>query len=281
MAATAPLILLTGAAGFVGRQVLQELGKRNCRVRVVARESKTGRILQSTAIEKIIATPDLWSESAAWCADVCRDVDTVINVAWYAEPGEYLQSPKNRDCLSGTLRLAQGATQAKVRRFVGIGTCFEYDLSAGHLSIQTALRPTTPYAEAKVGAFMALSQYLPQHGVEFVWCRLFYLYGEGEDERRLIPYLRARLRAGEPAELTRGEHIRDYLDVRDAGRMIVEAALGTVQGPVNICSGIPTTIRQLAERIADEYGRRDLLRFGARPNNLVDPPCVVGVRAAS
>jgi dTDP-6-deoxy-L-talose 4-dehydrogenase (NAD+) len=63
--------------------------------------------------------------------------------------------------------------------------------------------------------------------------------------------------------------------------MIVEAALGTVQGPINICSGVPMTIRQLAERIADEYGRRDLLRFGARPNNLVDPPCVVGVRAAS
>jgi dTDP-6-deoxy-L-talose 4-dehydrogenase (NAD+) len=41
------------------------------------------------------------------------------------------------------------------------------------------------------------------------------------------------------------------------------------------------TVRELAERIADEYGRRDLLRFGARPDNLVDPPCVVGVRAAN
>ena len=179
------------------------------------------------------------------------------------------------------MRLAQGAAQAKVRRFVGIGTCFEYDLSVGHLSVETALQPSTPYAEAKAAAFTALSRSLPQQGVEFAWCRLFYLYGEGEDERRLVPYLRARLRAGEPAELTSGKQIRDYLDVRDAGRMIVEAALGTVQGPVNICSGIPTTIRQLAERIADEYGRRDLLRFGARPDNLVDPPCIVGVRAVS
>jgi len=60
--------------------------------------------------------------------------------------------------------------------------------------------------------------------------------------------------------------------------MIVETAFSAVQGPVNICSGLPTTIRQLAEQIADEYGRRDLLRFGVRPDNLVDPPCVVGVR---
>ena len=45
--------------------------------------------------------------------------------------------------------------------------------------------------------------------------------------------------------------------------MIADAALGTAQGPINICSGVPITVRELAERIADEYGRRDLLRFCA------------------
>ena len=281
MAAAATLILLTGATGFVGRQVLRELGTRNCKVRLIVRDGSQSRIAQSSAIDAVIVTADLWSESVAWCADVCRDVDSVIHVAWYAEPGQYLQSPKNLECLAGTLRLAQGASQAKVRRFVGIGTCFEYDLSAGYLTVATPLRPSTPYAAAKAAAFMALSQYLPQQGVEFTWCRLFYLYGEGEDERRLVPYLRAKLSADEPADLSSGSQIRDYLDVREAGRMLVEKALGAGQGPVNICSGTPVTVRALAERIADEYGRRDLLRFGARPDSLVDPPCVVGVRAAN
>jgi dTDP-6-deoxy-L-talose 4-dehydrogenase (NAD+) len=281
MAAAVPLILLTGATGFVGRQVLRELGKRNCKVRLIVRDGSQSHIAPSNAIDAVIATADLWFESVAWCADVCRGVDSVIHVAWYAEPGQYLQSPKNLECLAGTLRLAQGASQAKVRRFVGIGTCFEYDLSAGYLTVATPLRPSTPYAAAKAAVFMALSQYLPQQGVEFTWCRLFYLYGEGEDERRLVPYLRAKLSAGEPADLSSGTQIRDYLDVREAGRMLVEQALGAGQGPVNICSGTPVTVRELAERIADEYGRRDLLRFGARPDNLVDPPCVVGVRAAN
>ena len=281
MAAAAPLILLTGATGFVGRQVLRELGKRNCKVRLIVRDGSQSRIAQSNAIEAVIATADLWSESVAWCADVCRDVDSVIHVAWYAEPGQYLASPKNLECLAGTLRLAQGASRAKVRRFVGVGTCFEYDLGAGYLSVATPLRPSTPYAAAKAAAFMALSQYLPQQGVEFAWCRLFYLYGEDEDDRRLVPYLRAKLSAGEPADLSSGSQLRDYLDVGEAGRMIVEHALGPARGPVNICSGTPVTVRELAERIADEYGRRDLLRFGARPDNPVDPPCVVGLRAAN
>ena len=207
-----------------------------------------------------------------------EDIDTVIHAAWYAEPGQYLQSPKNLDCLQGTLNMAKGAAQAGVRRFVGIGTCFEYDLSHGMLSIETPLKPMTPYAGAKAAAFMALSQCLPAQTVEFVWCRLFYLYGEGEDTRRLVPYLRAKLAAGVPAELTSGNQIRDFIDVSEAGRLITEAALSTKQGPINICSGIPITIRQLAETIADEYARRDLLKYGVRPDNLIDPPCVVGLK---
>jgi dTDP-6-deoxy-L-talose 4-dehydrogenase (NAD+) len=228
-------------------------------------------------LETMVSTPDLFAENADWWSGVCQGIETVIHVAWYAEPGKYLQSENNLDCLSGTLQMAKGAAQAGVRRFVGIGTCFEYDLSAGMLSIDTPLRPITPYAAAKAAAFLALSKWLPEQGLEFAWCRLFYLYGEGEDARRLVPYLRTRLAAKQPVELTSGNQIRDFLDVGKAGRMIVEAALGHRQGPINICSGQPITVRQLAEQIADEYGRRDLLKFGVRPDNLVDPPCVVGV----
>jgi dTDP-6-deoxy-L-talose 4-dehydrogenase (NAD+) len=103
------------------------------------------------------------------------------------------------------------------------------------------------------------------------------LYGEGEDARRLVPYIRERLSVGEPAELTSGTQVRDFLDVREAGRMIAACALGDEQGAVNICSGVATTVRELAERVADEFGRRDLLRFGARAENQFDPPRVVGI----
>ena len=272
------ITLLTGATGFVGRQVLRALGATGVKVRVVVREGKQGLFATLEGIETVVTTPDLFAESAEWWANVCKGVDTVIHVAWYAEPGKYLESSKNLDCLIGTLHLAKGATQAGVKRFIGIGTCFEYDLTGGMLAIETPLRPLTPYAGAKAAAFMALSQWAPKQGIEFAWCRLFYLHGEGEDSRRLVPYLRTKLAACEPAELTSGNQIRDFIDVREAGRIIAETALGHAQGAVNICSGIPITVRQLAESIADEYGRRDLLRFGARQDNLIDPPCVVGVK---
>lgn len=272
-------VLLTGATGFVGRTVMRSLAKRGARVRIVVREGSESRIPSREAVESVVQTKDLFAETADWWERACRGIDTVAHVAWYAEPGKYPQSPKNLDCLAGTLMLAKGAAAAGARRFVGVGTCAEYDLTVGHVSVSSPLGPTTPYAAAKAAAFLALSRFFEQATVEFAWCRLFYMYGEGEDARRLVPHLRAKLAAGEPADLTSGTQVRDFMDVADAGSMIADIALGTEQGAVNVCSGVPISVRALAERIADEYGRRDLLRFGALPDRSGEPPVVVGIRS--
>lgn len=269
-------ILITGATGFVGRQICKALADKNVDLRCVVRKGKENHLTDFPNVE-LVSTSDLFAEKTDWWINQCSGIDTVIHAAWYTEPGKYLQSELNSHCLQGSLNLAEGAIKACVRRFVGLGTCFEYDLSAGLLSIDTPLKPTTPYAGAKASLYLGLDHWLQMHSVEFAWCRLFYLYGEGEDSRRLVPYLRSKLENGEPAELTSGNQIRDFLDVADAGRMIADLVVSDQTGPVNICSGTPITVRQLALQIADEYGRPDLLIFGARTDNLIDPLCVIGI----
>lgn len=270
-------VLVTGATGFVGQQVVRSLSARGILLRLVVRAGKkaTSALLVNGC--EIITSEDLFAESSKWWAEQCEGVDAVVHLAWYAEPGKYLHSPKNMDCLVGSLTLARGAVQAGVKRLIGVGTCFEYDLSAGVVSVDTPLRPISPYANAKAALYLGLDQWLQTQSVEFSWCRLFYLYGEGEDRRRLVPYLRSKLEKREPAELTCGNQVRDFLNVADAGRLIADVALSDETGPVNVCSGVPITVRQLAEQIADEYGRPDLLVFGARKDNLIDPPSVVGI----
>jgi dTDP-6-deoxy-L-talose 4-dehydrogenase (NAD+) len=225
----------------------------------------------------VIQSDDIFSEPPEALQQMLADSSTMIHAAWYVEPGKYLDSALNLDCLAGTLRLARAFAAAGGRRFVGVGTCAEYDLSEGVLRTDSPLAPVTLYATCKASAYQVLSRFFTAEKVSFAWCRLFYLYGEGEDERRLVPYIRTQLAAGEEALLTSGEQIRDFIDVQEAGRMIADVALGKRDGPVNLCSGRPVTVRQLAERIAAEYGRPDLLRFGARPDNAFDPPLVVGV----
>jgi dTDP-6-deoxy-L-talose 4-dehydrogenase (NAD+) len=267
-------ILITGATGFVGRQIVKALITDNQKVTIIRRSQNKEKIPSEI---NIIETEDLFAESDTRLTEILKGTDILIHAAWYAEPGKYLTSPLNLDCLTGTIRLAKAFADVGGKRFVGIGTCFEYDLSQCMLSVNTPLNPKTLYAACKVSAFQVLGQLLTTKNVEFLWCRLFYLYGEGEDPRRLVPYLKKCLSSGEVAELTSGNQIRDFLDIEVAGKMIADAAIATTEGPLNICSGIPITVRQLAEKVADEFGLRDLLKFGARPDNLVDPPCIVGL----
>ena len=270
-------MLITGATGFIGTQLVRELENASIEVVPVIRAGNRGCLEKMPHIKRFIESSDIFQEGADWWQEQCADVDTVIHAAWYVEPGKYLHSPRNMDCLRGSLNLAHGAVSAGIRRFIGVGTCFEYATRYGVLSVDTPLDPLTPYAAAKAASFMALAQWLPEQSVEFAWCRLFYLYGEGEHEDRLVPYIRKCLSRGQPARLTGGTQIRDFLDVAEAGRLLAKVALGAQQGAINICSGLPVTVRQLAEQIATEFGRQDLLQFGSRADNPFDPPCVVGV----
>lgn len=268
-------VLLTGASGFVGRQVLRALCEKGAGVTATFRP---GQSVPDGVTP--LYTPDLFAEPEDFWASACKDHDAVIHVAWYAEPGKYLHAAQNLDCLVGTIRLAQGAKAAKVAHFQGVGTCFEYDLATetllrhAPLTTDAPIGPTTAYGAAKAAAFLALSR---QAGaMAFAWTRLFYLYGEGEDTRRLVPYIHAQLAAGLPVELTSGGQWRDFLNVREAGRQIAAVTLDGLTGPLNICSGKAVTVADLAKTIAREYGRLDLVRLGVRPDRADDPPYVVG-----
>jgi nucleoside-diphosphate-sugar epimerase len=265
-------VLLTGATGFVGRQILAGLQRRGAQVDVISRRETP----DLPGVSRVTLTRDLFAEDTTFFQKCLEGIDTVVHAAWYVDPKDYVVSPRNLHCMSGTLRLAEAVATDGTPRFLGVGTCFEYDVTDGYLRTSGRLDPTTPYGAAKAATYLALSKSLPHFGTAFAWCRLFYLFGEGEDQRRLVPYIRSRLESGEAAELSSGKQVRDYLDVAEAGDRIAEVALSDVQGALNICSGDPVTVAEIASRIATEYGRPDLLKFGVRPDKSDDPPFIVG-----
>lgn len=268
-------IFLTGAGGFVGRQVLKALKARGYTVTVALRP---GRALpEGFAADRVIESDDLFAESEGWWREALSGTDVLVHAAWYVEPGKYLDSPRNLDCVAGTLTMARGAVAAGVGHVVGIGTCMEYRLPGQWLTIDSPLEPATLYAAAKLSLYHLLGHYLEKTGTAFSWCRLFYLHGEGEYAARLVPYVRAQLERGETVKLSAGTQLRDFLDVAEAGRQIATLVATGQSGPVNICSGKAITIRALVEAIADEYGRRDLLEFGTAAIHPSDPAAVVGV----
>lgn len=273
------LFLITGANGFVGKQILRALSAQGYSSRLVIRKNSIIKFDSNLLIESIVETDDLFKETEEWWIKTLQKVDTIVHAAWYAEPGKYLTSPLNTSCLMGSLRLFKTATEVGVQKIIGIGTCFEYDSTYQTLSIETPLKPETAYARSKVALFYSLHDLASASGINYNWCRLFYLYGENEDERKLVAYIHSKLKQGQPVELTSGNQIRDYLDVAEAGKIIADVALqSSYSGPVNVCSGIPISVKQLALQIAANYQGERLLHFGKRPDNLTDPNYIVGVK---
>lgn len=270
-------VLVTGATGFVGKQVLKYLLQSDVDIILVIRTGSYHRLETFGKLVKTIETDDLFNESVDWWAASCCDVDIVIHLAWYAEPGAYYTSLSNIYCLQGTLNLARGCVMAGVTKFVGVGSCAEYEETTVPIKHNGTLKPSTIYAAAKVATFQMLEQIFKLNDLKFLWCRLFYLYGAGEDERRLVPYIRKQLSSGQPANLSSGNQTRDFMDVAKAGQIIANISLSYHRGAINVCSGNPKTLREHTIEIAKEYSRVDLLHFGIRDDNSLEPVYVVGV----
>jgi nucleoside-diphosphate-sugar epimerase len=240
-------VLLTGATGFIGWHVARALAGH----------------------EVVTLGRDLLDPQFAFPAsrfDVC------IHLAWYVEPGKYLGSPLNQQWVEASLRLARAVN---CRRFVAAGTCFEYDTSVGVLSESSPTRPDTLYGRCKLELFHALQKL----DLNFAWVRIFYQYGPREDRRRLVPHVIHSLLAGQRAELTPGQQVRDFLHVADVGHAIAAVAASDLTGAVNIGSGEGVTVAELAGKIAGILGRPELLALGAKPYAPGEPMRIVADNA--
>jgi nucleoside-diphosphate-sugar epimerase len=161
-------------------------------------------------------------------------------------------------------------------RFVAAGTCFEYDLTGEPLAETSPLRPHDLYGSCKKSLFEVAQEFSALTGVSVVTPRIFYSYGPLEDPRRLVPSITQALLRRERARATAGEQVRDYLHVSDIASAIWAVARSSASGAVNVASGEPVTIAQIARRIAAVVGTPELLDLGALPYRDGEPMHILG-----
>jgi nucleoside-diphosphate-sugar epimerase len=266
-------ILLTGATGFIGSNVARILVNQGHELCVLLRpQSDTFRI-QDVLPNLTRVTADIFAAGGLGSVLV-HQPEMCIHLAWYAEPGKYLNAIENLAALRGSLELASQLSKAGCSRFVGVGTCFEYDTKVGLLAEDSNTMPSSLYGASKLALATVLQALQKSSGMSVAWARLFYQYGPFEDERRLIPAVINSLLNGEPALLTSGKQIRDFLHVTDVAKAICKIAHSTLDGVVNVGSGVPVSVGEIAASIAALIGRTDLLKLGSLPDRAGDPPFV-------
>ena len=258
-------ILITGATGFIGSHVAKLLVREGHEVYATIRNgSDTRRIAEILpSIQRVpydlLEMPELNAQLEHIQPELC------IHLAWYAVAGKYMAARENLGMLNASLQLASKLASLGCRRFVGIGSCFEYDTTLGYLSENTAAKPASLYAASKLATQIALEQLGNVTGMSVVWSRLFLEYGPFEDQRRLMPAVICALLQNQQAKTTKGEQVRDYLHVEDVAAAIWAIAQSNLCGIVNVGSGIPVTVRDVVMTIAAILGKPDLVSLGALP----------------
>jgi len=269
-------VLITGASGFIGAHVTKTLISRNHQVTVLSRPGNPMTRLQilQNRFQTIFATIE---DTEQLEKSINRlKPETCIHLAWYAEPGKYLDSPQNIQSLASSLSLFQTLIKAGCRQIIAAGTCFEYDTNFGYLHEDTPARPASLYAASKLSFLLMANQLAKQSGVSFAWGRIFYPYGPMEDERRLVPSAIKALRQETPFQASAGEQIRDYIHVADVASAFCTLMEKQADGVFNISTGSPVSIRQLLETLGQLMNRIDLVQLGALPYRAWEPPFICG-----
>ena len=263
-------ILVTGARGFVGAEVVKQLLDHEHHVIAVDRTPAANgfRASERGPGRLSVEVVDLADGARVHALLDAHRPEATIHLAWYAQPGDYLVSSQNLESLPMTVRLVEAALSSGCRKFVMAGTCVEYAVKDSPLVEDDPADPRSLYAACKHAAWWVVRDLAAVAGAELSWGRIFHIHGPGEDQRRLVPWVARELRAGRTVELTDGTQVRDHLHVADVAAGLTTLLAPGAAGIYNVCSGQPVTLRQVLDRVGEIIGRRDLLRFGARPHRL-------------
>lgn len=266
---------LTGGTGFVGRQVLASLARCDDFDRVLV-TSKSGQRVACTPSISYHAL-DLLDQAAVFNFIDEHRPDYLLHLAWEVTHGHFWTAADNLNWTAATLILSRRFWEAGGTRMVGVGTCAEYSWPPERpLSEKNSPeQPTTLYGTAKLATKNVLEAYATQNDVSFAWARLFFLFGPGEPQRRLVADTMISLLEERPLLCSDGKQLRDFMAVADVADALLAVLRSDVTGVVNIGSREPLTIEDLVRRIDLIIGGSGDITFGARPRAANDPDTIV------
>ncbi len=154
-----------------------------------------------------------------------------------------------------------------LKSVVVAGTCFEYGMQNGELSEAANSFPANPYGYAKDALRRQLEFLQTQKAFNLTWARLFYMFGQGQSAKAIYSLLSAAVERGDQYfDMSGGEQIRDYLNIDDVASYLVQLSCRQQNsGIVNVCSGLPRSMRGIVESWLAENNWKIELRLGRFP----------------
>lgn len=209
--------IVTGASGFIGSHLVQELVDHDYEVLAVVHTEQGAEKLrvpgEANVCPVVCDIPDF--ENLYKAASGTYDV--FFHMAWTGVSG-----PQNRDAslqmrnVEGAIKAMDAAKEMKCKRFVGAGSIHEIECMKEMESSEAVSNYANFYKTSKLAAHYYCKLKASQYGIDFLWPRLTNTYGAGELSGRLISSVIQQLLRGESPALTEGTQLYNFVYITDA-----------------------------------------------------------------
>lgn len=271
-------MLLIGGNGFVGAHL-----------QVAAREAGQEIVSTSRHGEGDAPPCDLLDPAAVEACLAAVRPDLIVNAAGAASVGRSWERPAETFAVNatGVLNLLEAvARKAPEAHVLCISSADVYGIRRlEELPLREELepQPVTPYGASKVAMEALCGQYARGHGLRIAIARAFNLIGPGQAPRFAVPGFARRIAAAEreggaevELPLGNGDAVRDFIDVREGAKALLELSRRELSGTYNLCSGRGATIAELVAELATAARVPVTARQDPGLERPADPPALVG-----
>lgn len=249
-------IFVTGGTGFIGKYVVAELQKQGHKLLVLSRKNAIEVFPFKRNLAFLrggLSSPGGWRRKLA-----AFRPQAAIHMAWEGIPDYEIENSVG-NLLQG-LHLFRMLGEVGCRKVIATGSCWEYGRDSGKMKEDMDPRPMNAFSAAKTALQWLGRETAKEYGMEFVWARIFYVYGPEQRLSSLIPHLIEEKRRGAPPALKNPDGGNDFVYVGDVARglrLLVEKK--TPHAVYNIGSGRLTGVREVARAV---YGKDIVKRKG-------------------
>jgi len=271
--------LITGAAGFLGSALANQLAREGHQVRGID-DLSTGDP-QALNPDVHFTRGDVNDRPKLWT--LLQEVDCVYHLAARVSVPESVLYPREYNAVNvgGTVSLMEAMRDVGVRRVVLVSSGAIYgDQDEQPLKETMPPNPRSPYAVSKLAAEYYVNTIGDLWKIETVSLRVFNAYGPGQhlppSHPPVIPnFLRQALRGGSLIVHADGGQTRDYVYVDDVVSGLVAASTApNLDGRViNVGSGKETSVRDLVKTVMEVTGSQAEVIYNARTSGGVSRMC--------
>ena len=262
-------ILVTGAAGYIGRHVVKtalDMGYP-----VIASDFAFKGVDERAEfcdVPLFSGDKNIWQALGA--PDVC------IHLAW--RDGFRHNASSHMKDLSSHVVFLNNLAKGGLPMLTVMGTMHEVGYWEGPITADTPCAPQSQYGIAKNALRQSLLLSLPDTGCLLHWLRAYYITGdEAHGSSIFAKITQAELDGKETFPFTTGKNKYDFIDVDRLAQMIVAASVqDKVNGIINVCTGQPRTLADRVEQFLRDKHYKIRLDYGAYPDRPYDSPGVWG-----